>query len=97
MNQPSSRARETIAAVATFVSQAVIVHTVLPSLLGVDTADLVITLGSWSWRLQVIYALFLLLDAYWAVACVFLYYDSQSRRMATDLRVRLSRLTEAAA
>jgi hypothetical protein len=78
-----------ILTVAVFVSQAALAGTVLPTLLGVDTADLDVTLGSWSWRLRVLYFVFLLVDAFWTVAAVFLYYDSQSRRMATDLRVRL--------
>ncbi len=86
-----------IGIIAVFVSQAALVGTVLPSLLGVDTADLNITLGSWAWRLRVFYFLFLLIDVYWAVACVFLYYDSQSRRMAADLRVRLANVTEVSA
>jgi hypothetical protein len=83
-----------IGIVAAFASQAVLVNTILPSLLGLDTADLNVTMDSWAWRLRVLYALFLALDAYWTVACVFLYYDSQSRRTATDLRVRLLDLTK---
>ncbi|HEV7301131.1 MAG TPA: hypothetical protein VGN72_17325 [Tepidisphaeraceae bacterium] len=86
-----------VGTIAAFVSQMVLANTVLSSLLGIDTADLNVTLGSWAWRLRVFYGLFLLFDVYWTVACVFLYYDSQSRRTATDLRVRLTDLTKAGA
>lgn len=78
--------------VGLFVSQAVLANTVLPTFLGVDTADLNVTFDSWPWRLRILYVVFLLLDAFWTVAAVFLYYDTQSRRMATDLRVRLRRI-----
>jgi hypothetical protein len=79
--------------VAIFVGQAALVGTVLPSLTGIDAADLSVTLDSWPWRLRVLYFGFLVLDAFWTVAAVFLFYDSQSRRMATDLRARLRAIT----
>jgi hypothetical protein len=80
--------------VAAFVSQAILSDTILPSLLGVDTAELGVTLNSWAWRLRVIYFLFLLLDVFWTVSSVILFYDSQSRRLATDLRARLLNIAE---
>ena len=86
-----------VAMLATFVSQLVLTQTVLPTLLGIDTADLAITLGSWAWGLRVCYGVCLALDAFWTVACVFLYFDSQSRRTAPDLRARLADLTRTAA
>ena len=78
-----------IMTVAVFVSQAILTETFIPSLLGLNIVDLGVTLASWGWRLRMIYFIFLVLDAFWTVAAVFLYYDSQSRRMATDLRARL--------
>lgn len=83
--------------VASFVTQTVLAQTILPSLLGVDSADLNVTLNGWAWRLRIFYFIFLLLDLFWTVASVFLYYDSQSRRMATDLRAQLQAITEAQA
>ncbi len=80
--------------VAAFVAQLMLTNTIFPSLLGLDTADLAITLNSWAWRLTVFYFLFLILDGYWTVASVFIYYDSQSRRLATDLKSRLRNITE---
>lgn len=80
--------------VAAFVAQLLLTSTVLPSLLGLDTADLGVTLNSWAWRLTVFYFLFLILDGYWTVASVLIYYDSQSRRLATDLKSRLRNVTE---
>ena len=79
---------------AAFVGQMILGQTVLPSVLGIDTVDLNLTINSAAWRLRVGYFLFLLIDAYWTVACVFLYYDSQSRRLASDLRVRLMDVVE---
>jgi hypothetical protein len=78
-----------IVTVGLFVSQFILTQTILPSLLGLDTVELNITFASWSWRLRLLYFIFLVFDAFWTVAAVFVYYDSQSRRMATDLRARL--------
>jgi hypothetical protein len=82
---------------ASFIGQLILSQTALPSLLNIDTADLSLTLASWSWRLTLLYLLLLLLDAFWTVASVMIYYDSQSRRLATDLRFRVQNLTEASA
>ncbi|HZK79515.1 MAG TPA: hypothetical protein VFC46_00570 [Humisphaera sp.] len=79
---------------AIFLGQAALAGTVLPSLLGVDGADLNVTIDSWAWRMRLFYLIFLVIDAFWTVAGVFLYYDSQSRRLATDLRVRLQGMME---
>jgi hypothetical protein len=77
---------------AIMVAQEVFLHVLLPSLLGMDTADMSLTLESWAWRLSTYYFIFLVLDAFWTVAAVFIYYDSQSRRTATDLQARLTAL-----
>ncbi len=82
--------------VALFVSQYILAGTVLPTLLAIDAADLNLTLNGWAWRLSVGYFAFLLVDAYWSVAAVLVYYDSQSRRTATDLQARLMVLTQGA-
>jgi hypothetical protein len=83
--------------VAIFVSQAILGRTLLPALLPIDTADLNLTLNGWAWRLSLVYFVWLLVDAFWAVASVLVYYDSQSRRTATDLQARLTALTEGVA
>lgn len=83
-----------IVTVAVFVSQAILSQTIVPSLLGLNTVDLDLTLNSWSWRLRMLYFIFLAFDAFWSVAAVFVYYDSQSRRMATDLRARLETIAD---
>ena len=79
--------------VAIVIGQTILAQTVLPNLLGIDTADLNVTLDSWAWRLGILYFVFLLLDLFWTVASVLIYYDSQSRRTATDLRTRLAAVT----
>ena len=80
--------------VALLVSQYILSYTLLPTLLGIDTAELNLTLNSWAWRLSVFYFVFLIVDGYWSVAAVLVYYDSQSRRTATDLQARLMQLIE---
>jgi hypothetical protein len=79
--------------VAIVIGQTILAQTLLPNLLGIDTADLNVTLGSWAWRLGILYFVLLLLDLFWTVASVLIYYDSQSRRTATDLRTRLAAVT----
>ena len=83
--------------VAVFVSQTILANTILPSLVGVDTAELTVTFDSWAWRLRVFYFVFLVLDLFWTVASVYLFYESQSRRMASDLRSRLAGIMGGAA
>lgn len=72
--------------------QALLVHTALPSLLGRSNTEVALTVGSWSWVICLFYGLFLLMDFYWMVAGVFLFYDLQVSRLGTDLRARLRRL-----
>jgi hypothetical protein len=79
---------------AAFVVQYSLSQSILPSFLNIETADLNLTLSSWSWRLTMLYLLMLVLDAFWTVASVMIYYDSQSRRLATDLRFRVQNLAE---
>lgn len=79
-------------AVSVFVVQALLVHTVLPSLLGFNSADLALTLGSLPWVLCVCYFLFVVLDFYWCVLSVILFYTLQTRRLGTDLRAQLRSL-----
>jgi hypothetical protein len=81
-----------LAAVLIFV-----VHVAVPGVLGLDTTDLALTLGSWPGLLCAGYALFLLADVFWTVISVMLYYDLQSRRLGSDLRLRLNALLEEAA
>lgn len=72
--------------------QILLVYTALPSLLGLSASDLSLTVGSWSWVICMGYLLFLMMDFYWAIAGVFLYYDLQASRLGTDLRARLRRI-----
>lgn len=78
-----------LALLAVFVLQLFLVGTALPSLLGLDVADLSLTLGSYAWTLCVLYFVFVVFDLYWVVASVLVFYDLQSRRLGTDLRLRL--------
>lgn len=81
--------------VGILILQMFLLGQVFPSILGISVGDASVTMSSWAWRLGLFYLIFLLFDMYWQVAGVFLYYDSQSRRMATDLRARLMQLVEA--
>ncbi len=79
---------------AIFVCQYLLTQSYIPSLLGLNTGQFILTLNSWPWRLGIIYFVFLAIDMFWTIASVVIYYDSQSRRVATDLRVRLAGMTE---
>jgi hypothetical protein len=81
-----------ILTLAAFIVQYILVQTVLPGFLDVDTTSLGITMSSTAWRLTLLYFVTLLFDFFWTVASVFLYYDSQSRRTGSDLRARMSTL-----
>ncbi|MBI4585992.1 MAG: hypothetical protein HY717_18435 [Planctomycetes bacterium] len=77
------------AGLGAFLLQLVMISTLLPSLLGLEAADLSLTLRSWSWFLCLAYLLFVLFDYYWTVASVMVFYDAQSRQLGSDLRLRL--------
>ncbi len=81
--------------VATLVVQWAVTSFLLPSLLDLDATGLQLTFRSVAWRLSILYFIGLAFDFYWAIASVFLYYDSQSRRTGSDLRARLNTLTVA--
>ena len=83
--------------VALLVLQLALTQTILPSILDLNLPDLNVTLESSAWRLSLVYFVFLVLDLLWTIAAVVLYFNSQSRRMATDLRARLSRVVGATA
>ena len=72
--------------------QLFVVHVLLPSFLGLESADAVLTVQSRSWFLCLCYFVFVVLDLYWIVLSVMLFYDLQARRLGTDLFVRLRRL-----
>ena len=74
------------------ILQLFLVMTLLPNLLGLETADLQITLGSFAWLFGLAYLLFLAFDFFWTVASVMLYYDLEASRQGTDLRWRLRQL-----
>ncbi len=72
-----------------FLLQVVMTSTILPSLLGLEAADLTLTLRSWSWFLSLAYLMFVLFDYFWTIASVMVFYDAQSRQLGSDLRLRL--------
>lgn len=78
------------------VTQYLMLQMILPYILGLDVADMQLTMQSWSWVLSLCYLLLLALDLWWQVSGVMLFYDLQSRRVGNDLRARL-RLLEAQA
>lgn len=66
--------------------------TVLPSLLGIDTATVRLTVSGLAWWMSVGWFAFLVFDLYWTVASVMIFYDLQSTRLGTDLARRLASL-----
>ena len=84
-----------VALISTMALHGLLVHQFLPGLLGLDAADLALTVQSVTWMICVAYFLFLVFDFYWAVGSVFLFYDLQARRLGTDLRMRLRGLEAA--
>jgi hypothetical protein len=82
--------------IAIHAIQYFLIEMVLPTLAGMDTSDMRLTTGGWAWSLGIDYLVFLILDFYWAVAAVFVYYQSQSHRLATDLKAQMVLLAEPA-
>ena len=74
--------------------QLLLVDFVMPDLLSLNIAQIALTLRGWPWFLCLTYILFLVLDGYWTVASVFVFYDLQARRLGTDLRLRIQVLRE---
>ena len=72
----------------------VMVSTVLPSLLGFDTADLALTLSSSAWTFTMLFVLIASFDIFWTVASVFVLYELESRRLGQDLQAQLIALSE---
>lgn len=72
--------------------QSLLLGGILPSVLGLDASDLVLTMSSSHWLLCLFYFLFLVFDFYWTVASVMLFYDLRSQRLGGDLRRRLQLL-----
>lgn len=77
------------AAVQFFVAQLV-----LPSIFGLDTTDLLLTMQSVAWWWAYLFVVFALFDLYWNVAAVLVFYDVQAKRLGSDLRRRLVALRE---
>ena len=75
-----------------WVLQILMLTTLLPALLGLDVADLTLTMSSMGWFLFLLYGLFLCFDLYWTVASVMVFYHLQARRLGSDLRSRLQTL-----
>lgn len=74
----------------TVVIQWLVVNTVLPSLVGLDTADLRLSMAGAAWWISTFFLLWLGFDLYWAVACVLLLDQLQARRTGSDLSGRLA-------
>lgn len=80
------------AIVAVVAVHLLLLKTLLPQFLGIDTSELTVTLTGGAWLISVSYFLFIALDLYWTVASVFLFYDLLSRRLGTDLLRRVQTL-----
>lgn len=78
--------------VVLLVLQYFVLEFVLPHFFDIQLTEITVTMNSWAWRLGIFYFAFLILNMFWTVAGVILYYDSQSRQMGTDLYARLALL-----
>jgi hypothetical protein len=76
------------------VTQYFLIEFVLPHFFDIQLTEVQVTLHSWSWWLGIFYITFLILDMFWSVSIVMIYYDSQSHRLAPDLYARLAVLRE---
>jgi len=74
------------------VIQGLLVATLFPSLLGIDTADAQLTFGGFPWVICGFYFVFLIVDFYWTVLCAILYDALQARRRGFDLVKRIDAL-----
>lgn len=74
--------------------QIMLVQMILPSLMGISSVSLSLTMQSLAWMIAAAFFVFMLFDFYWTVASVFVFYDQQSRRLGADLRLRLIQLQE---
>ncbi|MFW6157900.1 MAG: hypothetical protein ACOC8E_00915 [Planctomycetota bacterium] len=81
-----------LAAFNVMVFQYLLTGVVLTSLLGVHTADLLLTMNSTAWWVFIFFLLFTLFDGFWAVASVTLFYHLQAQRLGTDLQLRFQAL-----
>lgn len=70
-------------------------QTLLPSLMGMDSADLVITMSHLSWFLFILLVVLLAFDLYWSVGAVLLMQQLEARRTGSDLMARLTVAREA--
>ncbi|MFA9479893.1 hypothetical protein ACERK3_16540 [Phycisphaerales bacterium AB-hyl4] len=80
--------------VGVMVLQWFVVMLVLPSLLGIETTDLALTMESPVWWMGSVFAVWLMMDFFWTIAAVLVYYDVQAKRLGSDLHWRLVRLQE---
>lgn len=72
-----------------------LLFTVIPAFLGLDTNELAFTFSGAAWIIGMVYGLMVLLDFFWTVAGVFVFYDLLSRRLGTDLLRRTQALAAA--
>lgn len=82
-----------ITTISIFIFQSLIVHTALPSWLGIEIADLSITSSNIVWILTVFYFIFLIWDFFWTIVSVMLFYDMQARASGRDLLIKIERLS----
>ncbi len=83
-----------VTAICLLCAQGVLVAVILPSLLGVDTTDLWLSMSHVAWWLFSLLLLLLLFDLYWSVGAVFLIEQLMARRTGSDLAARLVQLKE---
>lgn len=74
--------------------QALLLWTVLPSILGMDTTDLQLAARGVAWWLSLGFLTWAVFDLFWSVASVFEFEQLQARRTGGDLNARLIQLQE---
>ncbi len=84
-----------MALIAAGVAQAFMINDIMPSLMGVDSADASISMSNVSWILFSILVVLLLFDLYWSVGAVLLKQQLEARRTGSDLMARLVVLRDA--
>ncbi|MEM7624130.1 MAG: hypothetical protein AAF333_00730 [Planctomycetota bacterium] len=73
--------------------QVMLIWTVLPSLLGIDTTDLRLATSGVAWWISLFFLGWITFDLFWTVAGVFEFNELRARRTGGDLTARLRRLS----
>jgi|GEM_PF-5729866 len=72
----------------------ILVHTILPNLLGIDTSMAAVSMGSAVWLMFVGFVVFCFVDLFFSVAAVFFLRQLQAKKTGQDLVTRLRRLEQ---